>query len=132
MLKYKEFNVNPKHHKTGDCSTRAIVGALGIPYDEALDLQMEGVKKTYYDFTSHQVMEYVLTKFGYVKHKMPRKDDNTKYMVREMDKVIPSQLLKKGVIVNVANHYVALKDDYYQDIWDSGYKCVGNYYTKSY
>lgn len=39
MLNYKEFNVNPKHRKTGDCSTRALVGTLGISYEEALKYQ---------------------------------------------------------------------------------------------
>lgn len=130
MLKFKNVNVNPKRRKTGDCSTRAIVGLLGISYDEALDLQLAEVKKCYYDFTSHQVMEKVLEKFGYVKMKQPRECDNTKYTVNEMDRVLTEQELKDGVIVNVAHHYVVIKDNYYQDIWDSGRKCVGNYYKK--
>ena len=130
MLKFKNVNVNPKNRKTGDCSTRALVGLLGITYDEALDLQLQEVKKCYYDFTSHQVMERVLSKFGYVKMKQPRTEDNLKYEVREMDKVLSRKQLEKGVIVNVAHHYVVIKDDYYQDIWDSGRKCVGNYYSK--
>lgn len=130
MLKFKNVNVNPKGRKTGDCSTRAIVGLLGISYDEALDLQLEEVKKCYYDFTSHQVMEKVLAKFGYVKMKQPRKKDNTKYEVREANKFLTAKQLKDGVIVNVAHHYVVIRDDYYQDIWDSGRKCIGNYYIK--
>lgn len=41
MLAYLENNVNPKGRKTGDCSTRALVGTLGITYKEALELQCE-------------------------------------------------------------------------------------------
>ncbi len=29
MLHYKNLNVNPKGRKTGDCSTRALVGCCG-------------------------------------------------------------------------------------------------------
>jgi len=130
MLKFKNVNVNPKGRKTGDCSTRAIVGLLGISYNEALDLQLAEVKKCYYDFTSHQVMERVLEKFGYVKMKQPRKSDGTKYEVKEMDKWLGSKELQDGVIVNVAHHYVVIKGDSYIDSWDSGRKCVGNYYKK--
>lgn len=61
MLKYKEKNVNPKNRKTGDCSTRALVGVLGISYEEALKLQTEWSLKTYYDPTSKQVMEKSIT-----------------------------------------------------------------------
>lgn len=131
MLKYKQVNVNPKGRKTGDCSTRAIVGCLGIDYNKALDLQLEEVKKCYYDFTSRQVIERVLAKYGYVKMKQPRKADNTKYEVREMDQVLNAVQRAGGVIVNVANHYVVIRDDNYIDSWNSGYKCVGNYYVRA-
>jgi hypothetical protein len=130
MLKFLQVNVNPKKHKTADCSTRALTSCLNIDYDTALDLQLEEVKKCYYDFTSRQVIERVLKRFGYVKCKQPRKIDNTKYLVKEMDQVLTKEQLKNGVIVNVARHYVVLKDDCYIDAWDSGHYCVGNYYVK--
>ena len=130
MLEYLNLNVNPKKRKTGDCSTRALVACLNIDYDKALELQLEEVKKCYYDFTSHQVVTNVLKKFGYEKMKQPRKLDNTKYMVKEMDQVLSEEDLSKGVIVTVAHHYVTLKDFSYIDIWNSGNKCVGNYYVK--
>jgi C1A family cysteine protease len=130
MLNYRELNVNPKKRKTGDCSTRALVSCIGIDYNTALDLQVQEAKKSYYDITSRQVMEKVIEKFGYYKMKQPRKLDNTKYMVKEMDRVVSKSDLQNGVIVNVARHYVALKDTNYIDIWNSGHKCVGNYYIK--
>jgi len=103
---------------------------LNIDYDDALDLQLDEVKKCYYDFTSRQVIERVLKRFGYVKCKQPRKNDNTKYMVKEMDRVLTKEQLQNGVIVNVARHYVVLKDDYVYRCVDSGHYCVGNYYVK--
>lgn len=131
MIKYKEKNVNPKNRKTGDCSTRALVGVLGISYDEALKLQTKWSLKTYYDPTSKQVMERVLQEFGYVKMKQPRKEDGTKYSVYEMDEVLTKKQMSEGVLVTVANHHTCIVDGVVQDIWDCSYKRVGNYYVKS-
>lgn len=131
MIHYYELNVNPKHRKTGDCSTRALVGTLGIGYDTALKLQMEESLKCYYDPTSKQVMERVLKRFGYVKMKQPRKYDGSKYEVREMDKVLTKKQLQEGVLVTVANHHTCIVNGVIQDIWNCGYKCVGNYYVKA-
>lgn len=130
MLSFLEKNVNPKGRKTGDCSTRALVSVLGISYDECLKLQMEESLKCYYDPTSKQVMERVLSKFGYVKMKQPRHEDGSKYMVKELDQILTKQQLKDGVLVTVANHHTAVKDSNIIDIWNCGYKCVGNYYVR--
>ena len=130
MIGYVEKNVNPKGRKTGDCSTRALVGTLGISYDEALKLQTEISLKTYYDPTSKQVMEKVLEKFGYVKRRQPRKGDNTKYTVSEMDRILSKKEMEEGVLVTVANHHTCITKGHIQDIWDCGYKTVGNYYVK--
>ena len=130
MIKYIEKNVNPKGRKTGDCSTRALVGTLGIAYDEALKLQTEVALKTYYDPTSKQVMEKVLAKFGYVKKAQPRKYDNTKYTVAEMDEILTKKQMEEGVLVTVANHHTCITGGHVQDIWDCRCKTVGNYYVK--
>lgn len=130
MIKYIEKNVNPKGRKTGDCSTRALVGTLGITYDEALRLQTEISLKTYYDPTSKQVMERVLAKFGYIKMSQPRKSDNTKYTVSEMDEILTKKEMEEGVLVTVANHHTCITGGHIQDIWNCGYKTVGNYYVK--
>lgn len=130
MLEYREKNVNPKNRKTGDCSTRALVSVLGISYEEALKLQVEWSLKTYYDPTSKQVMEKVLQQFGYVKMKQPRKYDNTKYKVKELDKVLTKKQLQEGVLVTVANHHTCIVEGMVQDIWDCRDMSVGNYYVK--
>ena len=130
MLLYGEKNVNPKKRRTGDCSTRALVGTLGISYEEALKLQMKWSLKTYYDPTSKQVMEKVLQEFGYVKMKQPRKADGKKYTVAELDEIIPADIRNKGVLVTVARHHTCIIGMCVQDIWDCRYKSVGNYYIK--
>lgn len=131
MLKYREINVNPKGRKTGDCSTRALVGTLGITYDEALKLQLKWTLKKYYDPTSKQTMELVLKEFGYVKMKQPRKADGSKYLVRELDQILTAKQRENGVLVTIANHHTCIVGDEVLDIWDCRDKCVGNYYVKA-
>lgn len=130
MLSFKKVNVNPKNRKTGDCSTRALAYALGISWADALDLQVEQAKKTGYDVTSHQVIERVLKKYGYEKMKQPRKSNNTKYEVRELDRWFTTVETGEPIVVQVAHHYVVVDGSNYVDSWDSGYKCAGNYYIK--
>jgi hypothetical protein len=130
MIQYKEINVNPKNRKTGDCSTRALVGVLGISYAEALKLQFEESLQCYYDPTSKQVMERVLKRFGYIKMAQPRRDDGTKYEVREIDEIVSNNQMKNGILVTVANHHTCVKNGYIQDTWNCGHKCIGNYYVK--
>ena len=118
MLKYVEKNVNPKHRKTGDCSTRALVGTLGISYEDAIRLQAEAAIKYCYGITDKEVMESVLRKFGFVKMKQPRKANNTKYRVGELDQLLTDKQMQEGVLVTVAGHHTCITNGYLQDIWD--------------
>lgn len=129
MILFNKVNVNPKGRKTGDCSTRALVGTLGISYEDALKLQMKYALKTYYDPTSKQVMEKVLSEYGYIKMKQPRKANGKKYEVRELDQILTWEQMREGVLVTVANHHTCIADGCIQDIWNCGSKCVGNYYV---
>lgn len=130
MLRYVQINVNPKGRKTGDCSTRALVGTLNIDYAEALRLQAEVAIKTCYGITNKQVVEGVLKKFGYIKMPQPRKSDGTKYNVNELDSILTRKQLQEGVLVTIANHHTCIKNGVIQDIWNCGLKKVGNYYVK--
>lgn len=127
MIAFEKVNVNPKGRKTGDCSTRALVSTLGISYNEALKLQMEESLKCYYDPTSKQVIERVLAQFGYIKMKQPRKADNSKYTVSEIDEVVQSDY---PILVTVANHHTCVRDNTLIDSWDCRRKSIGNYYMK--
>lgn len=130
MVRYVETNVNPKHRKTGDCGVRALVGTLGISYEQAIDECAYWAKKKCYGITDKQIMELVLNQHGYTKMKQPRKWDNTKYLVKEMDEVVTKRQLQEGVFITVANHHTCIKNGVLQDIWNCGNMCVGNYYVK--
>lgn len=130
MLKYKQINVNPKNRKTGDCSTRALCACLSISYDDAMRLQYEEAFRCYYDPTSKQVMERVLSKFGYIKMKQPKTADGKKYEVKDLDKIISKEQLAQGVFVTVSNHHTCIYKDSIIDIWDCSRKTCCNYYVK--
>ena len=130
MLKFVKFNVNPKHRNVGDCSTRALAVCLDISYDDALFLQYKEAAKLYYGITDRQVIEAVLSHFGYEKQKQLKKPSGKKYEARELDEAIPERIRRQPLIVNVAHHYIVIKDDTYIDSWNSGYKTSGNYYIK--
>ena len=119
MIEFQYVNVNPKGRKTGDCSTRALVGVLGITYDQALKMQCQEAIKSCYGITDKQVMERVL-----------KKPNGKKYTVGELDEILTSKQLEEGVLVTVARHHTCIKNGYLQDIWDCRYKSVGNYYVK--
>lgn len=130
MIELKYVNANPKGRKTGDCSTRALVGVLGITYEQALKMQCQEAIKSCYGITDKQVIERVLKKFGFVKMKQPRKEDGKKYTVGELDEILTKKQIEEGVLVTVARHHTCIKHGYLQDIWDCRYKSVGNYYVK--
>lgn len=130
MVKFEKFNVNPKGRKTGDCSTRALATTLGISYEQALKDQYEAALKYCYGITCKETVTKVLEKYGYVKMKQPRKWDNTKYTVGEIDDILPTMTLDQGVFISVANHYTCVKNGVVKDLWDCRNCCIGNYFVK--
>lgn len=130
MIDFQYVNVNPKGRKTGDCSTRALVGVLGITYEQALKMQCQEAIKSCYGITDKQVIERVLKKFGFVKMKQPRKEDGKKYTVGELDEILTKKQIEEGALVTVARHHTCIKNGCVQDIWDCRGKTVGNYYVK--
>ena len=130
MLGYNEFNVNPKGHKTGDCAVRAIVGATGMSYEEAIDRCAYWAKKKCYGITDKQTVALVLKDCGFVKVKQPRKWNGDKYKVGEMDELLNFKQMQEGVLITIANHHTCIVNGYVQDIWDCRKKSVGNYYVK--
>lgn len=130
MLNFKEVNVNPKNRKTGDCSTRALANVLNISYEQALKEQCEAAIKYCYGITCKETITKVLENHGWVKMKQPRKWDNTKYTVGEIDELLSYITLNQGVLISVANHYTCIKDGVVQDIWDCRDCCIGNYFVK--
>lgn len=132
------YNANPKNRMTADCNIRAICTALEIPYNQVVMEMAEMQCKTGYDVASRQGIDKYLQGKGWIKHKQPRKWDNTKYTGKEWclqiqedyDWVLNPDKIK-NVIANIGGHHiVAIIDGRVWDTWDSTDGCIGNYWIK--
>jgi len=130
MLDYKEFNINPKNRRTTDCTTRAIANVLNISYEQALKEQYEMALKHCYGLCDDKTTDFIMKKYGFEKQKQPRKLDNKKYLVRELDEVLTDKEMKEGVLVRISRHLTVIRNNAIEDIWYCGRKAAGVYYTK--
>lgn len=127
MIKFIEYNNNPKNKKTCDCVVRALALATGRPYVDVYKELFEISLKTGYMLNEKRVEDKFLEQNGFVKHKQPRKSDNTKYTIKEADKICTDRI----IIVRCAGHLTCIKDGAVYDLWDCRSKCISNYYTKT-
>lgn len=126
---FVNINVNPKDVRASDCVIRAISLASGIDYGDVFwDLcnlafemgRMPNEKKVY---------ERYLETIGFIKQKMPKHEDNTRYKVGEL--AIELQEIYEGyAVVSVANHMTCVGHGNVYDIWNCSYKSVGNFWVK--
>lgn len=121
----KKINVNSKNRKTTDCVARAISFASGKPYETVIDDLVKVWKDTGYHIGDKKNYEKLLALYGFVKQENKRKYDNSKYKVREIDQLCPN----KVAVITMANHLTAYVGGYLIDIWNCGYKTIGNFYT---
>lgn len=142
--KYKDtatfhyYNANPKNRITGDCAYRAIAAATGIPYNEVVMGLAKVHCETGYEPTEGKGLEAYMKSIGWVKHKQPRKYDNTKYTGKEFckelmryDSEIDSGDDMHHILANIGGHHmVAIISGQVWDIWNSTNGCIGNYWTK--
>ena len=131
------YNANPKNKYTNDCVIRAISTALEQSWEQTIkELTELGIKYGYvYDDT--KCYERYLKSKGWVKHKQPRKNDNTKYTGKEFCKILDEDILAvgKSVIAHIGGHHIVCikeTEDYgfhkIYDTWDSTDGCIGNFW----
>ena len=122
------YNANPKGRLTTDCVVRALCTALSIPYNQVVMELAEMQCKTGYDDGDVKLYDKYLQSKGWIKHKQPRKDDNTKYTGKEFCE--RARFYENYVAHIGGGHIVAIVDAKVYDIWDCTYKTIGNYWTK--
>lgn len=138
------YNANPKNRVTGDCTFRAICTALEMSWEDVVMEMAEMSCRTGYAINDPKGIAKYLEEKGWIKHKQPRKFDNTKLEGGGFCKwlTINDESGELGnVIANIGGHHiVAIKrvndtelGSVYKihDIWDSTKKCIGNYWTKA-
>lgn len=130
------YNANPKNKITTDCVIRALSRGMNKPYNEVVMelalLQCE----TGYDDGDKKLYDTYLKNNGWIKHNQPRKWDNTKYTGEEWCYEVQSVVYDRStnwdrIIANIGGHHVvAIINGKVNDIWNSTYGCIGNYWTK--
>lgn len=126
---FNYYNHNPKNRITGDCAFRAVSLATNIPYNDTVMAMAETMCKTGYALNDTKGIEAYLKSIGWVKHPQPKKPNGKKYTGKEFVETFVKE--SECCIANIGGHHiVAIVDGKVQDIWDSTYKCIGNYWTK--
>ncbi|MEG2086117.1 MAG: hypothetical protein RR054_04405 [Clostridia bacterium] len=125
MIGFENKNVNPKKRKTGDCVVRALTVATNKKYEDIYKELFEISLKTGYMLNEKRVEDKLLEKYSFIKHKQPRKVDNTKYTIGEIDLINNSKI----IVVRCARHLTVIISGKVIDIWDCRNKCISNYYT---
>ena len=111
---YKNFNMNPIHKRTDDCTVRAIATALQKEWEDVyIELCLTGLK--YFDMpSSNHVWGEYLKENGYVRKLIP--DTCPNYTVSKFSKDNP----EGTYILALHGHVVPVIDGSYYDTWDSG------------
>ena len=128
-MQFINYNANPKGRKTTDCVIRAICTALGDNWEN-----------TYRDLVNYSIRQglmcsdkraftFYLNNKGYKMEKMPKREDNTRYTVKEFIDEIADP--KTTYIISIANHLTVVKDKVLLDTWNCSRKSVGNYWVIS-
>lgn len=125
------YNANPHNRITTDCVIRAIATASEKDYN---DVVMDLAKiqcKTGFDPSEASTFGKYLESLGFVKHKQPRKADNTKYTGKEFCEYLRRIGNEKNIVANIGGgHAVAIIRNRVYDTWNSTKGCIGNYWTK--
>lgn len=137
------YNANPKGRRTTDCVTRAICTAMEQDYNTTIMELAELQCKTGFDDADKKLYDKYLQSKGWVKHKQPKKQDNTKFTGKEFCHKLNNDLKALGVAVvaNIGGHHIVCIKEHCEDgnqhglykifdTWDSTSGCIGNYWTK--
>lgn len=122
---YIYFNPNPIKLSVGDCTIRAISGALNISWKQAyIYLVVQGFLM--FDMPSaNRVWGEFLRKRGFKKYQIPDTCPDC-YTIKDFCMDNP----KGTYILGTGEHVVCVKDGAYLDSWDSGNEIPIYYFKK--
>ena len=115
----------PNDHVTGDCSIRAVCGALNLSWHTALDKLVEKAHKLTEAPTSRESVEALLKDNNFVWHPVTVVAGSKRPKVSEFCNKHDGTF-----VLSVASHLVCSKGKKYYDCWDCGDKCVYGYWQK--
>lgn len=119
-------NENPKGQRSSDCVIRAIARATGKTWLAVYDGLSKLARQNYTVLNDPKLYPKYLEQLGWVKHKQPRKLDNTKYTGAEFAKIVG-----RDCVVSIGSHHLScIVGGKVNDTWDCSDRCVGNYWTE--
>lgn len=122
---FQKTNVNPKGWKTGDCVVRAISKANNTSWEVTYQQLCEiGLKKCRMP-NDKQTYEALLKQYKWIKQKMPRHADGTRFTVEEL-----IDYIREPMVISVAKHLTYSDGVALIDTWNCSGKSVGNYWIK--
>lgn len=126
-MEFIKYNNNPKNKKTGDCVIRAIATATNSSWEYVYSKLSElGIEQGLMINDSKNWQKY-LENLGYIKQKMPRRSDRTRYTLEEFATELAEE--NKIYLVKLAGHLTVIKNKKLIDTWNCSYKSVGNYWV---
>ena len=125
-MAYKEYNINPKNKKTGDCAIRAVAAVTGLGWDRAYeDLCKSGFKLKTAPNDVEAIEDFLLS-IGFKIGKIRVIKGQKRITVKEFTEQNPNIC----AVLRVANHFTCCAYGNYLGIWDCGNHVVYKYWYK--
>ena len=119
---YIEFRSQRK--RAADCTVRALMKLLDISWVEAYNELCSAGRALMRMPNETESVRTAIESYGYKKVSIPVTNGCKRPTVASFAAEHP----KGRYLLNLANHVVACVDGHYYDSWDSGSKCVYNYW----
>ncbi len=133
------YNANPYNRITGDCTFRAVCTALDNSWERTvMEMAALSCRNGYAINDTKGITKYMEFK-GWRKMKQPKKINGTKYTGAEfclyLNDHFPHGELG-SILANIGGHHIVCikwTDGKYKinDIWNSSYGCIGNYWVNN-
>lgn len=126
-MSFQYLNLNPLHHRVGDCAIRAISAALDQSWDETyIGVCAKGLELADLPSSNHVWGEY-LKGHGFTRHLAPEHKEGGIYTVEDFANEHP----QGTYILALSEHVVCVKDGTILDSWDSRDEVPLFYWSKS-
>lgn len=124
-MPWRQYNPNPRHTRTGDCSVRAVAGALDVSWDEAyVMLTLEGYSIK--DLPDANVAWGACLERNGFRRRLVQADCQRCYTVRDFAMEHPVGVY----VLGTQGHVICLRDGDWWDTWDSGDEVPVYYWAK--
>ena len=124
LFKEPKAGKKPKVWRIGDCAVRAVCAATGMSWEAAYLTMSDSAMKAYAPFNTSEGFDQVMIDLGF------KKVSYKKGQKRETANVFAENHPNVTAILNLAGHYVCVKNGEILDTWDCGWKTAYNYWVK--